>query len=245
VISDPVSVRVNAASGNRSFVLQSYQDYFGVQLNQTALDAAVASLDTGQITRAQYIYEIIQSDAFDTQHQALMARYLLTGNWPNRTVLLQDIATIESSGLSTLVSALLATFQRDFWGGERIPDGFSTQNERRDFFELLFNRKYSQNPNSSQADRGTSLLGTFGAVEFIAEFIRDVNAIPFGDGSISEILGIPNPPNTLLSDWGDTASLYANLLRVGPTHNEVEALSTQILLARIETILADPRYTNR
>jgi hypothetical protein len=245
VISDPVSVLVNPVSSNRTFVLQTYQDYFGTQPSQAVLDAAVGSLDNLQISQAQYINDIIQSDAFDSQHQALMARYLLTGNWPNRDVLFQDVATINSGGLTQLVSALLPTFQRDFWNNQRIPDGFSSESERQQFFDLLFVRKYSQDPAGDQSERGTQLLGTFGAEEFIAEFIRDVNALPFGNGSISEILGIPNPPNTLLSDWADTASLYANLLRVTPSHNEVTALSTQILILQIETILADPRYTSR
>lgn len=245
VISDSVAAVVEAASTNRSFVLQTYQDYFAVQLNQTSLDVAVNAMDSGQLTQAGYVHQLLDGTGFLNHEYALMARFLLTGAWPGREIFRQDLSRVESVGLSDLVSILLPSFQSIYWSNQRIPDGFSSQSEFENFFRILFRNKYGVEPSGDQLSTGVNQLKVFGANLFVEEFIKDTEASAFGSGSISTILGIPNPPNSRLEDYAETASLYMNLLRVTPSPDEVANLSTQSLLQRIQTILDDPRYAAR
>lgn len=245
VISDSIAVLVQASSSNRYFVYWVQQDFFGIYPSQSALDQAVVALDAGQKTQAQYVYELMESAAFDNIREALMARYLLAGSWSNREVLFQDVSTLETVGLNQLVTILLPTFQSQFWESKRIPDGFSTNQDFEDFAKLLFNNKYGVSPSDDQLERCVMQLKIFGSELFIQEFIRDIDATPFGSGTISTVLGIPNPPNSRLSDFADSAVLYIDLLRITPSSGEVDSLSQSSLINRIQSILADPRYTGR
>lgn len=245
VISDSIAVLVQASSPNRNFVYWVQQDFFGVEPSQSVLDQVVVALDAGQKTQAQYVYELMDSNTFDNIREALMTRYLLTGSWPNREVLFQDISTLETVGLNQLVTILLPTFQSQYWESKRIPDGFSTDQDFEDFAKLLFNNKYGVSPSDDQLERCVMQLKIFGSELFIQEFIRDIDTTPFGSGTISTVLGIPNPPNSRLSDFADSAVLYIDLLRITPSSGEVDSLSQSSLINRIQSILADPRYTGR
>ncbi len=240
-IADPVGIKVNPASTHRAFVNEVYLSMLGTTPSQTVLDDAVYALENGQKTQAQYVYELMQSGVFSNTLYALMGRYLLTGDWPTRNVLLSDVTAVTAS-LAQFVTVHLSTFQSKYWNNQRIPDGFSTDQEFRNFFKVLFQNKYGKDPTSAQTDRGVMQMKVFFVEDFIAEFVRDIEATAFGSGTISTILGIPNPPNSLLEDRAFAASLYCNLLKVKPTVEEVEALRSKTKLEQIQTVLADPRF---
>jgi hypothetical protein len=240
-LAKPVGVRVLAAAGNRAFVDKVYLSLMGAAPSQAFSDDAVLALNNGQLSREQFVYLLMEGEAYLPTIRALMARYLLTGEWPTRAMLISDAASAATS-LAGLVKTHLPTFQSRFWGNQRIPDGFSTDKDYREFFKLLFKNKHGVDPTSAQSDRAVMQMKVYFMEDFIAELVRDTDATPFGSGSISTILGIPNPPNTLLEDRAFAAALYSNLLKVKPTVEEVESLRTLTKVQQIEKILADPRF---
>ena len=240
-IADPVGIQVNATTGQRDFVSEVYLAIVGDSPTQTVLDDAVFALNNGQVTQAQYVYNLMEGAAFENTMNALMARYLMTGVWPSRNVLITDISAATVS-LATFVNGLLPTFQSTYWNNQRIPDGFSTDSDFRAFFKALFQNKHGQDPTSAQTDRGVAQMKIFYMEDFVAEFVRDTEAIPFGSGTISTVLGIPNPPNSLLEDRAYVASLFCNLLKVQPTVAEVDNLLSMTKLQQIQAVLDDPRF---
>ena len=240
-IADPVGVRAVASTGNRSFVNDVYLSIMGTPVSQTALDSAVYALNNGQMTQAQYIYNLMEGATFDPTLQGLMARYLLTGEWPSRNVMISDTASARAS-LPGFVNLFLPTFQSKYWDNKRIPDGFSTNEDFKNFFKVLFQNKYNQDPTSAQTDRGVMQMKVFFMEDFVAELVRDTEATSFGSGTISTILGIPNPPNSLLEDRAYVASLFCNLLKVTPNIDDVEGMLGLTKVQQIQAILDDPRF---
>ncbi len=242
VISDPVGLVVSPRSSNRDFVIRTQQDFFGVTLSQSDLDQQVSRLDSGQVSQAQYIFELTQQASYLNTREGLMARFLLSGDWPNPSVQFQDLNTMNTLGLGNLVTVLLPVFQNTYFAGKRIPDAFSSDADYEEFFRLLFNNKYGSDPQGDQTSRGVQQMKALGTNNFVIEFIRDTDALPFGGGTISAILGIPNPPNTRLPDLADSASILINMLNIDPSTQEVENLSNQPLLNQIQSLLQDSRY---
>ena len=254
VISDSIGILVENSSSNRGFIARSYEDIVGISPGQTYVDQQVVALDNGQKTQAQYIYELMQQDDFVYTEHALMARYLLSGAWPNRNVLMLDRSVVypapvgeteTSEDLESLVVPLLTNFQINFWDGRPIPDAFSSNSEYEDFVRILFNNKYGQNPTGDQMEQLVRMLRFYGSELFVSEFIKDTEASNGIGISRSIILGVPNPPSPRILSYARTASLFINLLRVTPSMSDIETLSGLPLIQRIETILADPRYASR
>ncbi len=240
-IADPVGVRAIESTSNRAFVNDVYLNIMGSSPSQSALDSAVYALNNGQMTQAQYVYNLMEGAAFDPTLEGLMARYLLTGEWPSRNVMISDTASARTS-LPGFVNLFLPTFQSKYWGNKRIPDGFSTDKDFSDFFKVLFQNKHNQDPTSAQTDRGVMQMKVFFMEDFVSEFVRDTEATSFGSGTISTILGIPNPPNSLLEDRAYIASLFCNLLKVTPSIDDVEGMLGLTKVQQIQAILDDPRF---
>ena len=241
MISDPVGIRVNPPSDDRGFVERVYLSILGVAPSRSVLDAAVFALNNGQITRAQYVYDLMTSEIYQPTLLALMARYLLTGEWPDRNMLNSDIRAVNVS-LPAFVNQHLPTFQTRYWDNQRLPDGFSSDRDFRNFFRALWLNKHGVEPTKAQTDRAVMQMKVFFLEDFVAEFVRDVDAMIFGSGTISTLLGIPNPPNSLLEDRAFVASLFGHLLHVRPSVDEVEALLPLTQIQQIEAVLADPRF---
>ncbi len=224
IITDPLALSVLAVSENRVLLEQTVEDLLNDELTQDEADALIAALDSGQITFSQAIEEIFQSDDSDVAQGALMARFLLTGAWPDHDLLFQDKLTIEQDGLSRLVEILIPAFQAEYLNSQNLPDAFSSDAERTEFIEILFDNKYGVAPDQEQIDSILPKMIFLGANRFIELFIQDIDVITFASSTISRLLAIPNPPNDQLPRLADAASLLINLLRTEPSASEVSAL---------------------
>ena len=109
-ITNPITLVVTEASANLDFVDRSFDDFIGQDILPNEESILIASLDSGQITQSQIISEIFETLESQTIQEALMARFLLTGQWPSRDLLFQDVEVINGSGLGQLVDFLIPTF---------------------------------------------------------------------------------------------------------------------------------------
>jgi hypothetical protein len=245
MVSREVAVQVKAASNNRGFAAQTFRDFTGEEANETDLDALVRSLDSGQVTRAQLVYDYVRAATYEPYVQAVLARSLLTASYPSRTVMRQDGQTIATGSLASVVARLMPLFQTAYWGGQRLPDGFSKDADYRNFFNALFKNKFAVDATKAQTDRGALQVKLYGAQAFAEEFILDNEALPFNNEKLSLRLSLPNPPNTRHIDSAYVAVAMINLLRVTPTQAEIDAILSKPLLEQIDAILADPRFAAR
>lgn len=218
----------------------------------------IRSLDNGQRTRAEFIHEIMmaEDDAKDASSplrpalnyarikNALMIRWALTGSWPTNAQLASDAEIIrqlgkedEGSGERRLVRLLLPSFQMNFFDGKRLPDSFSSKGEFEDFIKVLFERKFGKKPTKAQLDRCVTILEMGGMEWFVRDFILDEEAMRFGNGTVSTLLGMPNPPNHMLADYANSASLFIGLLKIIPLQSDVESRANLPLLQQIQIIL--------
>ena len=245
-ITDPITLVVTEASSNLDFVDRSFDDFIGQDVLPNEESLLIASLDSGQISQSTVITEIFETLESQTIQDALMARFLLTGQWPSRDLLFQDTETINDSGLGQLVDFLIPTFQTTFLNNEEVPDDLSSVAEITIFFEIVFNNKYGVAPNSAQAATGLTRIQFSGAELFLERFVTDNDVTSFGNSSRTTILGIPNPPNDRLREFADAGSLQINLLRITPSTDEVSDLAqVSTFVSQVDMTLADPRYTSR
>lgn len=218
----------------------------------------IRALDNGQRTRAEFIHEIMMVDDYARDasspdrpalnyariKNALMIRWALTGAWPTSAQLASDAEIIrqlgmedEGSGERRLVRLLLPSFQMNFFDGKRLPDSFSSKGEFEDFIKVLFKRKFGTNPTKAQVDRCVTILEMGGMEWFVRDFILDEEAMRFGSGTVSTLLGMPNPPNHMLADYANSASLFIGLLKIVPLQSDVESRANLPLLQQIQIIL--------
>lgn len=245
-ITDPITVVVTEASSNLDFVGRSFNDFIGQDILPNEESLLLASLDSGQITQSQIIAEIFETQDSQTIQNALMARFLLTGQWPSRDLLFQDTQVIDGSGLGQLVDFLIPTFQTTFFNNEEIPDDLSNDAEITQFFNIIFNNKYGVAPNAEQVATGLIRIRFSGAQLFIERLITDNEVTSFGNSSRTNILGFINPPNDRLREFADAASLQINLLRIIPSTTDVSSLAgVSTFISQIDMTLADSRYTSR
>ncbi len=245
-ITDPISVVVTEASSNLDFVGRSFNDFIGQDVLPNEESLLLASLDSGQITQSQVITEIFETQESRIIQQALMTRFLLTGQWPSRDLLFQDTQVINGSGLGQLVDFLVPTFQTTFLNNQEVPDELSSVAEITSFFSIIFENKYGVAPNADQTATGLIRIQFSGAELFIERFVTDNDVTSFGNSSRTNVLGIPNPPNDRLREFADAASLEINLLRITPSTTDVSSLAAvSTFISQIDMTLADPLYTSR
>ncbi|MDD4348248.1 MAG: Ig-like domain-containing protein, partial [Opitutales bacterium] len=218
----------------------------------------VRSLDNGQRTPAEFIHELMMADDgmrdadssalpalnFARVKNALMIRWALTGQWPTNAQMASDCEIIrlvggngEGSGERRLVRLLMPAFQMNFFDGKRIPDSFSDKGDFEDFIKVLFDRKFGVAPTKAQLDRCVTVLQMGGTEWFVRDFLLDEDAMRFGNGTVSTLLGIPNLPNHRLSDYANSASLFIGLLRIVPLQSDVEGRANLPLIQQIQIIL--------
>ena len=206
-ITDPITLVVTEASSNLDFVDRSYEDFIGQDVLPNEESLLVASLDSGQISQSTVITEIFETLESQTIQDALMARFLLTGQWPSRDLLFQDTEVINDSGLGQLVDFLIPTFQTTFLNNEEVPDDLSSVEEITNFFQIVFTNKYGVAPAGEQTATGLTRIQFSGAELFLERFVTDNDVTSFGNSSRTTILGIPNPPNDRLREFADAGSL--------------------------------------
>lgn len=218
----------------------------------------IHSLDNGQRTRAEFVHELMMASEgmrdtasdkmpavnFSLVRNALMIRWALTGQWPTTPQMASDVEVLrrlgqeeEGSGERRLVRLCLPALQTRFFGGNRIPDSFSSDKDCEDFVKVLFDRKFGVAPNNAQLDRCVQILQMSGTEWFVRDFLLDNDSIRFGGDRISTLLGIPNLPNSRLVDYANSASLFIGLLRIVPDQSDVESRSNLPLIEQIQIIL--------
>ncbi len=244
--TDPITLIVTEASSNLDFVGRSFDDFIGQDVLPNEESLLLASLDSGQITQSQVITEIFETQESGIIQQALMTRFLLTGQWPSRDLLFQDTQVINGSGLGQLVDFLVPTFQTTFFNNEEVPDEFSSVAEINTFFNIIFENKYGVAPNADQAATGLIRIQFSGAELFLERFITDNDVTSFGNSTRTNVLGIPDPPSDRLREFVDASSLQINLLRITPSTTDVSSLAAvSTFISQIDMTLADSRYTSR
>ncbi len=217
----------------------------------------VRALDNGQRSQAEFVHELMMQgnliDVASTKRpavtysrvkNALMIRWALTGQWPTASQMASDVEMIrqlgesdEGSGERRVVRLLLPAFQMKFFGGKAIPDSFSSDAEFEEFIKVLFDRKYGVSPTKAQLDRCITVLRMGGTEWFVRDFILDEDAMRFGSGTVSTLLGIPNPPNHRLANYANSASLFVGLLKIVPLQSDVESRANLPLIEQIQIIL--------
>lgn len=245
-ITDPITLIVTEASTHLDFVSRSYNDFIGQQILPNEESLLIASLDSGQISQSQVIIEILDTEESQTIQEALMARFLLTGQWPSRDLLFQDTEVIKGNGLEQLINFLIPTFQMIYFDNEEIPDEFSSDEEITQFFNAIFENKYGVAPNAEQIATALIRIRFYGAKWFLELFVTDNEVTSLGTTTRTNILSIIAPPNDRLREFADAASLQINLLRIIPSTDEVSNLAeVSTFVSQIDMVLADSLYTSR
>lgn len=245
-ITDYIPLIVTEASSNLNFVGRSFNDFIGQDILPNEESLLIASLDSGQITQSQVITEIFETLESETIQTALIARFILTGQWPSRDLLFQDTEVINESGLGQLIDFLIPTLQTTFLNNEEVPDDLSTDAEITEFFQIVFNNKYGVVPSPDQIATGLTQIRFSGSEFFLERFVTDNDVFSFGASTRTNILGFNNPPNDRAREFSDAASLQINLLRITPSTDEVSVLaSVSTFISQVDMTLVDSRYTSR
>lgn len=265
-LSNSRQLVVAAASEERRFLLQTYRDLLNRVPEPTKLNRWETELQGETRSREEIVLEILEEPAFRIFREALMAWFVMTGEFPDRRGLLASagviradrealeaevesgpvppgsVAVIPASGVSG-VESLLATLEERFV--EAFDDPFLLSDDA--FLSLIFTNKYGVPPTAQQRVRLSFLLRERAddrwrmTAELILDNILDgTPALPF-----TRNLVISNPPVNRLPSFADTAALFLQLLRSQPSTEEVSALAALSGVERVRAILEDPRYAAR
>ncbi len=259
-------VTVSGLSGDRSFVLRSYDDLLNELPPRSDLDALESQLALGELSEAEVVELILNDPGFRTFREAIQTYLVITGRYPDRNALIEAATVIQTqrelveqeepenlleelldetidpvgvSGLESLVVSLESEFVKQFGDPFLLSD--------RDYLSILFRNKYGRDPSEQQLFRMLFLLEERDGNRnrMAAELILDNTVVRSGILTYTENLQISSPPNNNLVERANTAALFIDLLRVRPGIAEVDVLLDEPLLNRIEAVLADPRYAAR
>jgi hypothetical protein len=256
---------------NGDFVYQVFLDLLLRAPTATEQNEYSARLESGNLSRARMIRELMGRVAFDNTSRALATgHWFLRRSWPDRATI-EAAAGVASDGqFSSVIESWLPDFEPIYVAEVNadpelkpttpitgLPTISSSSQHRDAFLRYVFKAKYGVAPTSggslAQLDtlrqnftnRGNSVK------MFLADVLKDYRVVLSLSGTEYSTLSLnlrfsaANPPSSQLNDRAESALLLAHLLRVLPTDDAVASLAETDLLPRIDRVLADPRYAAR
>jgi hypothetical protein len=258
---------------DEDFVYQTFHDLLLRAPSQEEQNDYASRIGNGDLARDRFLFELLDPTqdpnlvkaSYQIVRNVILTHQLLFDVWPDRERLLNDARIIADSGFVAYISSMMPAFEAVYVDEVNrmqtelqlslltpitgVPDNLSPVKQRSAFITYLFMKKYGVLPTAPQLDRGLLQFRSNLRDGFTAAFIADVEVVATSTAYISSGLAFrfdaATPPDDTYLRRANAASLLINLLRIGPTEEEVEALAGKLFAAQVAEVLADPRYVER